>query len=70
VIERESSLLVANEHTFRVQFGIDVRTRCEAIEISPAKKAVKLRDVATSEVTTHPLISVILQSMEIQILGK
>src|SRR6185369_353817 len=29
VIEKESSLLVANEKTFRDQFAIDVRTRCE-----------------------------------------
>jgi NADPH-dependent 2,4-dienoyl-CoA reductase/sulfur reductase-like enzyme/rhodanese-related sulfurtransferase len=52
VIEKESSLLVANEQLFRAQFAIDVRTRCEAIEISPKKKTVKLRDVATGEVTT------------------
>jgi NADPH-dependent 2,4-dienoyl-CoA reductase/sulfur reductase-like enzyme/rhodanese-related sulfurtransferase len=53
VIERESSLLVANEQLFRAQFAIDVRTGCEAIEISPKQKTVKLRDVATGEVTTH-----------------
>ena len=47
VIEKESSLLVANEELFRAQFAIDVRTRCEAIEISPKEKTVKLRDVAT-----------------------
>ena len=28
VIEKESSLLVATEQTFRSQFAIDVRTRC------------------------------------------
>jgi NADPH-dependent 2,4-dienoyl-CoA reductase/sulfur reductase-like enzyme len=32
VIEKESSLLVATERTFREQFAIDVRTRCGAQE--------------------------------------
>lgn len=53
VIEREASLLVADAPLFRAQFAIDVRTCCEAIEISPKEKTVKLRDVATGEVTTH-----------------
>ena len=53
VIEKEASLLVANEQTFRTQFAIDVRTRCEAIEITPEEHTVKLRDVATGEVSTH-----------------
>ena len=37
VIEQESSLLVADANTFRAQFAIDVRTGCEAIEISPRR---------------------------------
>ena len=53
VIEKESSLLVANADLFRAQFAIDVRTGCEAIEIAPREKTVKLRDVATGEVTIH-----------------
>jgi Pyridine nucleotide-disulphide oxidoreductase len=53
VIEKEASLLVANEAMFRNQFAIDVRTRCEAIAISPEKKTVDLRNVATGEVTTE-----------------
>lgn len=60
VIEKESSLLVANEQTFRVQFAIDVRTGCEAIEISPKEKTVKLRDVATGKVTTHSYDKLVL----------
>jgi NADPH-dependent 2,4-dienoyl-CoA reductase/sulfur reductase-like enzyme/rhodanese-related sulfurtransferase len=60
VIERESSLLVADELTFRAVFAIDVRTRCEAIEISPKEKAVKLRDVATGEVTNHSYDKLVL----------
>ena len=51
VIEKEASLLVANEETFRSQFAIDVRTRCEAVEITPEENTVKLRDVATGEVS-------------------
>jgi NADPH-dependent 2,4-dienoyl-CoA reductase/sulfur reductase-like enzyme/rhodanese-related sulfurtransferase len=53
VIEKESSLLVATENTFRSQFAVDARTNCEAIKISPDKKTVDLRNVATGEVTTE-----------------
>lgn len=60
VIEKESSLLVANEELFRAQFAMEVRTRCEAIEIAPQQKTVKLRDVATGEVTTHPYDKLVL----------
>jgi NADPH-dependent 2,4-dienoyl-CoA reductase/sulfur reductase-like enzyme len=60
VIEKESSLLVANEQLFRSQFAIDVHTNCEAIEISPKKKTVKLRDVATGEVTTQSYDKLVL----------
>ena len=60
VIEKESSLLVANEQLFREQFAIDVRTNCEAIEISPKTKIVKLKNVATNEVTTEPYDKLVL----------
>ena len=60
VIEKESSLLVANEELFRAQFAVEVRTRCEAIEIAPQQKTVKLRDVATGEVTTHSYDKLVL----------
>ena len=60
VIERESSLLVANVHTFHSQFAIDARTGCEVIEISPTKKTVQLRDVATGEVTTQSYDKLVL----------
>lgn len=60
IIEKEASLLVANEQTFRTQFAIDVRTRCEAIEITPEEKTVKLRDVATGEVSTHAYDKLVL----------
>jgi NADPH-dependent 2,4-dienoyl-CoA reductase/sulfur reductase-like enzyme/rhodanese-related sulfurtransferase len=53
VIEKESSLLVSSEAMFRAFFAIDVRTGCEAINISPEQKTVELRNVATGEVTTE-----------------
>jgi NADPH-dependent 2,4-dienoyl-CoA reductase/sulfur reductase-like enzyme/rhodanese-related sulfurtransferase len=53
VIAKESSLMVASEQMFRGVFGIDARTNCEAISISPKKKTVDLRNVATGEVTTE-----------------
>ena len=60
VIEKEASLLVASEETFRSQFAIDVRTRCEAIGISPQEKTVKLRDVATGEVSIQSYDKLVL----------
>jgi NADPH-dependent 2,4-dienoyl-CoA reductase/sulfur reductase-like enzyme/rhodanese-related sulfurtransferase len=60
VIEKESSLLVADENTFRSAFAIDVRTGCEAITISPDKKTVELRNVATGVVTTESYDKLVL----------
>ena len=60
VIEKESSLLIADANTFRSQFAIDVRTGCEAIKISPDKKTVDLRNVATGEVTTESYDKLVL----------
>jgi len=52
-IEKESSLLVATEQTFREQFAIDCRTRCEVVGISAEKKTVELKNHATGEVTNE-----------------
>src|SRR5712691_11521195 len=60
VIEHQSDLLVANERLFREQFAVDCRTRCEAIGISPEDKTVKLRNVATGEVTTESYDKLVL----------
>jgi NADPH-dependent 2,4-dienoyl-CoA reductase/sulfur reductase-like enzyme/rhodanese-related sulfurtransferase len=60
VIEKESSLLVADENTFRSHFAIDVRTGCEATKISPDKKTVELRNVATGDVTTESYDKLVL----------
>ena len=59
-IEHESSLLVATEHTFRAQFAIDCRTRCEVIGISSGKKTVELKNHATGEVTTEKYDKLVL----------
>ena len=60
VIEKESSLLVATEQTFRSQFAIDVRTRCEVVGISPKKKTVELKNHVTGEVTTEKYDKLVL----------
>ncbi len=60
VIEKEASLLVASEKTFREWFAVDCRTLCEAIRISPEQKTVDLRDVATNAVTTESYDKLVL----------
>lgn len=60
VIEKESSLLVADANTFRSLFAVDARTSCEAIAVSPDKKTVDLRDIATGEVTTESYDKLVL----------
>jgi NADPH-dependent 2,4-dienoyl-CoA reductase/sulfur reductase-like enzyme len=52
-IEKESNLLVATEQTFREQFAIDCRTRCEVVGISVVEKTVQLKNRVTGEVTTE-----------------
>jgi NADPH-dependent 2,4-dienoyl-CoA reductase/sulfur reductase-like enzyme len=49
VIEKEPSLLVANEQLFKSFYAIEARTNCEAIRISPKEKTVTLRDVQSGE---------------------
>ena len=60
VIPKEASLFVADASTFRSQFAVDVRTGCEATKISPDKKTVELRNVATGEVTTESYDKLVL----------
>ena len=59
-IEKESSLLVATEQTFRRNFAIDCRTRCEVVGISAAEKTVQLKNHATNEVTTETYDKLVL----------
>ena len=49
VIEKEPSLLVANEQLFKSFYAIDARTNCEAVGIAPKEKTVTLRDVKSGE---------------------
>jgi NADPH-dependent 2,4-dienoyl-CoA reductase/sulfur reductase-like enzyme/rhodanese-related sulfurtransferase len=59
-IVKESSLLVATEATFREQFAIDCRTRCEVIGISAEQKTVELKNHVTGEVTTESYDTLVL----------
>ena len=60
VIEKESSLLLANEMVFKMMYNIDVLINCEVIEISPEEKTVKMRDTENGEVITHDYDKLVL----------
>jgi NADPH-dependent 2,4-dienoyl-CoA reductase/sulfur reductase-like enzyme/rhodanese-related sulfurtransferase len=60
VIEKESSLLVANVQLFRNQFNIDARVNCEAVAISAEKKTVTLRDTLTGKESVEPYDKLVL----------
>ena len=60
VIPKEESLLVANEQMFRAVFNVEVRTRCEAVAISPKEKTVTLRNVETGEESTESYDKLVL----------
>ncbi len=53
VIEKESSLLLGSVQMFKSMFNIEVRTNCEALEISTKEKSVRLRNTITGEVSTQ-----------------
>jgi NADPH-dependent 2,4-dienoyl-CoA reductase/sulfur reductase-like enzyme/rhodanese-related sulfurtransferase len=59
-IEKESSLLVATEQTFRESFAMDCRTSCEAVGISTNDKTVQLKNHATGKVTTEKYDKLVL----------
>jgi NADPH-dependent 2,4-dienoyl-CoA reductase/sulfur reductase-like enzyme/rhodanese-related sulfurtransferase len=59
-IEKESSLMVATEDTFRNQFAIDCRTNCEVVGISAKQKTVELRDNLTGNITTEKYDKLVL----------
>jgi NADPH-dependent 2,4-dienoyl-CoA reductase/sulfur reductase-like enzyme/rhodanese-related sulfurtransferase len=60
VIEKESSLLVSTEQTFRTAFNIDCRTNCEVIGVSPKKKTVELKNHVSGEVKTEKYDKLVL----------
>jgi NADPH-dependent 2,4-dienoyl-CoA reductase/sulfur reductase-like enzyme/rhodanese-related sulfurtransferase len=51
---------VATEQTFREQFAIAVRTRCEVVGVSAAEKTVDLKNHVTGEVTTEKYDKLVL----------
>jgi NADPH-dependent 2,4-dienoyl-CoA reductase/sulfur reductase-like enzyme/rhodanese-related sulfurtransferase len=51
---------VATGRTFREQFAIDVRTRCEVVGISPKQKTVELKNLLSGEVTTEKYDKLVL----------
>lgn len=53
VIEKESSLLLANPQLFKKQFNIEVRTLSEVTGISSKDKTVKIKNLTTGEETVH-----------------
>ncbi len=59
-IEKESSLLVATEATFREVFAIDCRTRCEVVGIDAGQRTVKLKNHRTGDETTEPYDKLVL----------
>ncbi len=59
-IEREESLLVATEQTFRTRFAVDCRTHCEAVGISAERKTVELKDHRTGMATTEKYDKLVL----------
>lgn len=60
IIQNEASLLVATEQTFREQFAIDCRTRCEVIGICSENKTVELKNHVTGEVSTESYDKLVL----------
>lgn len=60
VILEESELLVATADTFRHQFAIDARTRCEAVDIDPSRNTVDLKDLETDKITTESYDKLVL----------
>jgi NADPH-dependent 2,4-dienoyl-CoA reductase/sulfur reductase-like enzyme/rhodanese-related sulfurtransferase len=60
VIEKESSLLVATEATFRSQFAVDCRTNCEVVGISAKDKTVELKNTVTGAVNSEKYDKLVL----------
>jgi len=60
VIEKESSLLVATEQSFKLLFNVDCRVNCEAVRISADQKTIELRNTVTGEATTESYDKLVL----------
>jgi len=60
VIEKESSLLVATEQSFKLLFNVDCRVNCEAVRISADQKTIELRNTVTGELKTETYDKLVL----------
>ena len=60
VIEKDSSLLVATEQSFKLLFNVDCRVNCEAVRISADQKTIELRNTVTGEATTESYDKLVL----------
>jgi len=59
-IEKQASLLVATEQTFKSVFKGDFRTKCEMVGISVEKKTVELKNTITGEITIESYDKLVL----------
>jgi NADPH-dependent 2,4-dienoyl-CoA reductase/sulfur reductase-like enzyme/rhodanese-related sulfurtransferase len=59
-IEKEASLLVATEQTFRAVFNVDCRTNCEVVGVLAERKTVELKNTITGEITTESYDKLVL----------
>jgi NADPH-dependent 2,4-dienoyl-CoA reductase/sulfur reductase-like enzyme/rhodanese-related sulfurtransferase len=60
IIEKESSLLVAMEQSFKMIFAIDCRTHCEVIGISVKDKTVQIQNLKTDEISIEKYDKLVL----------
>jgi NADPH-dependent 2,4-dienoyl-CoA reductase/sulfur reductase-like enzyme/rhodanese-related sulfurtransferase len=60
VIVREDDLLVATPEVFRERFNIDVRTECNVEAVDPARRRLRVRQLATDQVEEWPYDALVL----------
>ncbi len=60
IIENESDLLVAKGPLFKERFGIDLRTRHEAVSIDRESREVEVRDLATGRTSRQRYDALVL----------
>jgi NADPH-dependent 2,4-dienoyl-CoA reductase/sulfur reductase-like enzyme/rhodanese-related sulfurtransferase len=60
IIEKESSLLLATEQSFKSIFGIDCRTNCEVIGISAKNKSVQIQNLLTDAISVENYDTLVL----------
>lgn len=60
VIEKESSLLVANPELFRERYAVEARTRHEVTGVNAAEQTIEVRNLETGETFTEPYDALVL----------